>query len=152
MPRLIILIAVLLLGGCGWQPLERVAISPEFSDEEMREIEQACEDWFQAVPEYRVPVKVSSDCSGGCIRPSQGRECAQVNPMAAAFANLRPEGPPEIVICRRPPKAGLYVVALHELGHAIALRDDHLDDPDDVMHYSAHERKELTERDLEYVK
>lgn len=147
--RLGVCVLALALAGC-FQPMHEIVISPEFSPEETELIFEATEEWFEAIPELRIPVRVAENGrGGGSILPGPERIC--VGPVGGA-TRLRPTRSPFIWLC--PPNRGLdayKLTVLHELGHAFSLNTHHLPPTNIMARKGTFRPSELTPADIEHV-
>lgn len=139
-----LLVLIACLSGCGVQRLEGdVAIHPDFTEEETEQILEALQLWCEQ--------------TGACLEASIARRaegvitprCPQVLPEGArGRALLSYEAQP--IICLTSGRE-FRLVALHELGHAISGRSDHLEDGIDVMG-SDYGPDAPTKKDEKYVR
>ena len=118
---------LVLCSGCGFRPATEIAISPDFDPEEQEAILAAIDDWKAAVPEFKdLPVYIGRGDNGSILTAQEShKEKAPCDSWADTHLTLTKA--PRIRICdpsATPSKLTYYV--RHELGHALAARDDHL--------------------------
>lgn len=100
--------------GCSLQPMTELVISPDFSAEQIEDIESAAAEWCERAGAC-IPVSVgepaniapSSDCSSG-----------------VGLTDVYTDREPTVSLCT-PEVVPFRTVALHELGHALFPESDH---------------------------
>lgn len=160
---LIMCAASVALGSCAspYVPLTAVNVVPgrggqAFTDEQIDLIILAANAWIEAIPEARMPAGITSDIRGGTIAPARGKVCEGSR---VGATSLSPTVAPRIIVCvdDLDPEDALafYIVVLHEIGHALSLRGDHLPSGN-VMHSRIEPSLEgaglITAEDIAYVR
>lgn len=124
MNRVVLLPMALLLSGCTYMPMDRIVIDDTLSPAVQGAFLDAAETWFLAVPSARVPVSIGSPANVMATDRETDPECKK----HAAYTLQSPTEAPVIRVCNpdRYKPNNLKWLALHELGHALSGRGDHL--------------------------
>ncbi len=152
------------LGSCAspYVPLRGINIqargADSFTADQIELTRMAANAWNEAIPEARLPVMVATKARGGSIQPIRGKACE--GPVIG-FTSLRPTVAPQIFVCvddvaeEDDDLLAFYLIVLHEIGHALSMRGDHLPEGN-VMHSSIEPSSEtpgvITDADIAYVR
>jgi len=145
MKNIILILACLWIGGCGSHvPIGEIKISSKFDSDHQEKILQAAEEWSNALPECSIKVSISDDETANVIPWDDDVECQTTR----GITNLDSHA---IKLCTNGILYQFRISALHELGHALAARDDH--DVSGIMFWAySRDNNKLTAEDLDYVR
>ncbi len=147
--KFFIIAGALLLGGCGFRPIESVSISSEFTETNREILRTAALEWAAfSGREVIVSDCVSDECT---VRPIEGCEGITVG-----YTNLSLTKAATIDICEsKIDEIGserlLRQTMLHELGHALAGDPSHLPAGNIMSKSSKVASDAITDLDVEFV-
>lgn len=139
----LILILLVFVFGCSFEPAHEFVISPDFSLEDQEAIISAVDEWC-AVADVCIPVSVGDNANILLI----DNDCERYG-----YTKVSRTGQPVIRLCditNEVEEVSLRTVVLHEIGHSIVpRRADHTDTG--VMSSPWDGTEHLTEDDIEYI-
>jgi hypothetical protein len=146
---LLALLLLLVLQGCAPAvPFDHLTISTEFPPHVQTALVDAAERWFAVSPGLRVPVTIG-DPANVRITPygaAGDEECTN----SSAYVVWSFLEPPEVRFCDADP-ANIAFLSLHELGHALGGRNDHLPEGNVMFPHAWGGALQPTAMDLDYV-
>ncbi len=134
---------VLMMTGCN-QRMTEVVIDPNMSPERQERVIEAAEDWFAHVPEARIPIRIGQDAGTGFVTEEH---CD----LPADHYGWNDQGANVIYLCKNITAFDSQVIR-HELGHAMSIRSDHLNDTSAVMNNGECGVSAITEADANYLR
>jgi hypothetical protein len=145
----LVLVALLALLGCGctgspYKKMVEIRIAAAFVDENIEKLVAGADDWCAADKRLCLPVTVQ--LRNANVKPTWRAFCKR----RAARTYFYLHRGPVIRICVNPSKH-LRQVMTHELGHAMAGREYHLEEDQHIMSPIVRRSSRITEQDVEYV-